>query len=390
MKILMYAPIYPPTIGGPATQCVHLCRTLLEKGDIPVILTTGTRFSRKIEEDGYAVYRYPWAVTHTPLDKVLRWFIFLPFVLYVLLRERPWVVHAHAVNANSLMLGVVCKMFRIPSVIKFAGDWVWETLSTNTLHAPDLEALQKISLRARLLLKIESFGVGMYTAQWAPSRFRVENIRKLLGRKANVIYIPNCLILPDRENFSRTGHSGVTVISASRFVPQKRPHVVAEIFDAVAGPEDRLLLVGSGLPEYVAQVQKVVDVLPRKNQITLLGRLSSKELYPLFANADVYVSASLEEGLPNVFIEAMHFGLPILATDVGGCGEMVTEGKSGFLVPPDDLEKMKERLRTLLQNAQLRKDMSTRAIEESRSYNLAHIVDDFREMYSSLLAGNKI
>ena len=121
-----------------------------------------------------------------------------------------------------------------------------------------------------------------------------------------------------------------------------------------------------------------------EDKVTLAGLLTSEEVYALFARASVYVSASLEEGFPNVFIEAMHFGLPIVSTDVGGCREMVQEGKTGFLVPPGDVDAMAERLRRLGEDHALRDAFSTAAREAAKQYDLMTVVEQFIGLYRSL------
>jgi glycosyltransferase involved in cell wall biosynthesis len=96
------------------------------------------------------------------------------------------------------------------------------------------------------------------------------------------------------------------------------------------------------------------------------------------------VSSSLEEGMPNVFIEAMHFGVPIVATDVGGCGELVQVGKTGFLAPVDDDGVLEKHLRVLLENDELRKEMSDASRVASQAYDLHKVVQEFLDLYKRL------
>jgi glycosyltransferase involved in cell wall biosynthesis len=80
-------------------------------------------------------------------------------------------------------------------------------------------------------------------------------------------------------------------------------------------------------------------------------RAAAAELLPAF---DVFVLTSLSEGLPNTVMEAMAAGLACVCTDVGGCRELVLEGTSGFLVPPNDTTGMARRLLELAGDAGLR------------------------------------
>jgi glycosyltransferase involved in cell wall biosynthesis len=156
------------------------------------------------------------------------------------------------------------------------------------------------------------------------------------------------------------------------------------MFARVAGPEDTLVLIGTGADVEVEKVTKVVSELPCADRITLTGKLSSEEVYDQFAQSDIYVSASLEEGFPNVFVEAMHFGLPIIATDVGGCREMVQHEKTGLLSPVEDDNQLQNNIQTVLRDAALRERMSQASREAARAFDLNVVVDQFISLYTRL------
>lgn len=71
-----------------------------------------------------------------------------------------------------------------------------------------------------------------------------------------------------------------------------------------------------------------------ESNVRWLGLVSDVSYY--FEMADAYVSSSLEEGFSNSIMEAMQFGLPIVATDVGGTSELLCQGRYGILVPPQN------------------------------------------------------
>jgi glycosyltransferase involved in cell wall biosynthesis len=357
---------------------------LVERGEEPVVLTVGDAFRTERSVDGYRIYRYPWKFTGTFLDKGIRWVVFPPFFLYIVWKEKPDIIHAHAVSALTFVVGVCARMLGIPSVVKFAGDWVWETMSTHALYAKDLEELKQTSQMARILTAIERYGVKNFTVQWAPSEFREQNIRTLLGEDASVVRIPNSLALPRLETYTKHKKPGRTVVSANRFIPHKRVALIASMFARVAGPEDTLVLIGTGAPAEVAKVTEAVSTLPCADRIILTGRLSSEEVYAQFAQADMYVSASLEEGFPNVFVEAMHFGLPIVATDVGGCREMVQHDKTGLLSAVEDDRKLEEHMGKVLHDDALRARMADASREAAKAFDLTVVVDQFIALYKKL------
>jgi len=107
------------------------------------------------------------------------------------------------------------------------------------------------------------------------------------------------------------------------------------------------------------------------------------QLYPLM---DVFVLASLWEGLPNVVIEAMASGRPVVATDVGGTGEIVRDGATGYLVPPREPDALADRIAVLLEDADARKMLGRagRARVE-QCYSIEAMVRATESVYEELL-----
>jgi glycosyltransferase involved in cell wall biosynthesis len=385
MKVLMFAPIFPPVIGGPATQCFSLCKALVARGVGVVVLTPGERFERK-SPDGYPVYRYPWKYTHTALDKPIRWIVFSLVYLTVLVRERPNILHAHSVSAPTFIAGAFARLFGIPSIVKFAGDWVWETLSTGRIRGKDFDDIYASSIEGRFLTWVEKAGVSLYNLVWTPSLFRRDNVVALLGNDSKVRIIPNCLILPPSHVRELTQEDEQIVISANRFIPHKRVSSIVEAFANARTPHSRLILIGGGEEKEERAVRDTIERLELTQVVTCTGILQSAEIYELFKKASFYVSASLEEGFPNVFIEAMHYGLPIVATNVGGCKEMVIEGKTGYLVDPMDMDELSSKMHTLLTDLSQRNEFAKRAHTESEKYDLTVVVDEFIALYNSMLS----
>jgi glycosyltransferase involved in cell wall biosynthesis len=139
-----------------------------------------------------------------------------------------------------------------------------------------------------------------------------------------------------------------------------------------------LVLVGEG-PERVAleRQSKQIGIDTR-----FLG--ARRDVPALLARADVFVLPSLHEGMSNAVMEAMAAGLPIVATEVGGTGELL-KGR-GILVPPADPDALAEGLRRVLTEPQF----AQRLVEEARAWSRANLhvndmVDQHIRIYSELL-----
>ena len=238
---------------------------------------------------------------------------------------------------------------------------------------------------SRLLTFIEKAGLRLFDVIWTPSEFRRQNVKYLLGDDKKTIIIPNALLFSDSGAAGKKAGQRIFIVSANRFIPHKRVPWLVEAYAAVADSRTKLILIGGGDSEQVALVKETVDRLGLAGSVELTGILSSEKVYKIFREASFYVSASLEEGLPNVFIEAMHYGLPIVASDVGGCREMIIEGQTGFLVAPDDRRAFEERMKILINDAALRERFAGSAFNRSKLFDLEKTIGDFIKMYRDLI-----
>ena len=97
------------------------------------------------------------------------------------------------------------------------------------------------------------------------------------------------------------------------------------------------------------------------------------KLARLFRRADIFVLPSVNEGFPIVLMEAMSFGLPIVATTVAGIPELVKDGETGILVPPRDPQALADAIARSIESPDLR---------EQYSRNAQRHVKEMEQMYS--------
>lgn len=383
----MFTTIFPPAIGGPATQSFHLCKALLECGVVPVVVTYGEKFGRTAP-DGYPLYAFRRFYGLGPLDRVIRWAVFPFYIRSVLKKEKIDALHCHSVNMLSFTAAFIAKMMGIPRVVKFAGDWVWETLSTKGIRAEDFEAIYKQSIYSRFLTAIERRGLRLFNAIWTPSDFRKKNVEYLLGEKAPIVQIPNCLLIKKEIGKTPGGAEArreKIVVSANRFIPHKRVPLLVDMFAGLRDKTAKLVLIGGGQEAIVSEVKARIEKWGIKDRVTLTGVLPKAEIYKIFKSAAVYVSNSLEEGFPNVFIEAMACGLPIVSTDIGGSRELVLEGETGFLKDVSDIEGLKVRIDEILGDQKLRDRLGKNAKERSELFDLEKWTPKFIGLYEGLV-----
>lgn len=110
----------------------------------------------------------------------------------------------------------------------------------------------------------------------------------------------------------------------------------------------KLILVGDG--KLRSSLEKLADDLGFKN-IVFTGLLSRNEVKEKYIEADIFILNSKNEGSPNVLLEAMSFGLPVISTPVGGVNKMIDQDKNGYIV--DDGSELKSKMKSLLDNTEL-------------------------------------
>jgi glycosyltransferase involved in cell wall biosynthesis len=127
--------------------------------------------------------------------------------------------------------------------------------------------------------------------------------------------------------------SPVRLLTVGRLVRQKG---ITYLLEALARCSSEVVLrvVGDG-PERPT-LEAAARSCGIQTRVQFVGWASRPELPEHYRWADVFVLPSLDEGMPNVVLEAMAAGLPIVATDVAGSRELVTPGSNGILVPPAD------------------------------------------------------
>jgi glycosyltransferase involved in cell wall biosynthesis len=174
------------------------------------------------------------------------------------------------------------------------------------------------------------------------------------------------------------------VLCIARFVPAKDHETLIAAFSQVASrhPEAELWLVGDG-PRRQAIHRLATRRLPPRQLRLLPGQ---SDITSLLHQSSLLVLSSIQEGLPNVVLEAMAAGLPVVATDVGGLPEVVQQGETGWLVAPKDVPALADAISHLLAHDQVRTafGQAGRKRAEQR-FSLASMVSRHEDMFLRLL-----
>ena len=140
----------------------------------------------------------------------------------------------------------------------------------------------------------------------------------------------------------------------------------------------------------IAELRAMVDAHGISENVDFVGSLDQQELALYYAAADVCAVPSLTESFGLVALEAMACGTPVVATRVGGLQTVVTS-ESGVLVPPNDAEALADGIASLLDDMELRIQLSAGARARALTFTWDRVANGIEEVYAELLpAGAEI
>lgn len=202
-------------------------------------------------------------------------------------------------------------------------------------------------------------------------------------KKQKIEVIPNCFehIKPyQNKEVSQCPH----IITVGRFVKQKDYETAIKTLAEVKkrGGRTHFDIVGYG--ELESEVRKWVKQYQIEDRTTIY--INPNNIAELLDKADIYLSTSLFEGTSNSIMEGMNADLPIICTNVGDNAYLVKEKQNGYLTDVGNINQLASAICTLLNNAELRKEMGALS---KQHLNAHYSADSFRKAYINILESTK-
>lgn len=290
---------FPDIQGGVESHAEKLYPILARKGCAVEVLVRSPYWpaDRSNEWNGVR-FRRLWAPRATGIEAFLH---SLLGVFYAGMK-RPDVLHIHAIGPA--IVAPIARLLGLRVVV--------------THHGPDYDR-EKWSAFARWILRTgESLGMRFSNQRIVISKVIADLVRKKYHRESKLI--PNGVtVLPLPESTGSLQEHNLTpgkyVLCVSRFVPEKRQNDLIRAFAAARLEGWKLVLVGAidAPDDYITRIRELARETPG---IVLTGFQSGLALRELFAHAGVFVLPSSHEGLPIALLEALSYGLPVLASDI--------------------------------------------------------------------------
>lgn len=262
---------------------------------------------------------------------------------------------------------------------------LWGWLASSYLHLPHLV----VSERALDPWKGELWSrIDRRIAQRAD---RVLVNSEAVGRAVEARGVPRykLRVIPNGvrpvTNQPRSEPGPPVLVAIGRMDPAKGFDILIQAMRLIVArhPEVRCRIVGEAvLPDEVKYRDDLLAAIAREQ---LTGSIAlERASADVFRRATIFVLPSRAEGSPNVVLEAMASGLPVIAADVGGVPELV-DGSSGILVPPEDPAALADAVLMVLNGSVDPAVLSRAAIERVRSFSPEAMADAYRQIYEEVL-----
>ncbi len=163
---------------------------------------------------------------------------------------------------------------------------------------------------------------------------------------------------------------------------------IFDLLEAIAANRSRwrgrMRLVFAG----VGDTERALDYIEKnglEDMVEFAGWVSGDKKAALLAGSDVFILPSYFEGLPVCILEAMSYGLPVVATHVGGIPDVVADGATGYLIPPRDSGAIAEAIDRVLANREKLPAMGAEARNVAAMFSEENVAESLREFYKSIL-----
>ncbi|MGZ4989400.1 MAG: glycosyltransferase family 4 protein [Methylobacter sp.] len=316
---------FPGVQGGVETHAEHLCPLLVKMGCQVTVLTRSPYHPADIGNEWKGVkFVSLWAPKSKGLEAIIHSFL---GVLYATV-NRPDILHLQAIGPAIMTLPA--RLLGLHVVV--------------THHGPDYDR-QKWGRFARFVLQLgERWGM-----RWSNGRIVISKVIADLIRNKHAVdsaLIPNGVVLPQLPDsigaLEKFGlNQGRYVLLVSRLVQEKRHLDLIAAFQKAGLPDWKLVMVGGADHPDVYQ-REVLEKAAQAGAV-MTGFQSGLALQELYAHAGLFVLTSSHEGLPIALLEALSYGLPVLASDIPANLEVGLPAQQYF--PLGDIEALADRIR---------------------------------------------
>lgn len=380
MRVIMLIDRYAPIWGGAENQlrqlierlnsCDMVCRVVTRRWtpDLP----------GKGKVDGVDVFRIGIPGKH--LFATLTYAVSV--LSYLLVNRSKWdIVHTHGAAALGVLGASAACLCRKKSVVKIATAGKIGQMKKIPFGETLLGILRKASAVVALSKEIEG---ELVSIEIAPNVIRsiqngVDTNHFFPASPEQKVNLRKKLAIPP---------DAVVSVFCGRIVERKGLDLILVIWEEIVKehPDNYLCIAGSGNMQKDSKEEECREYVRKHslNNVMFLGEV--KDPLEVLQAADIFLFPSRREGFPNALLEAMAAELPVVANDIGGVADLVTDNVSGLLVRREDTAMLCSRIRRLAGSKELRAKLGREARRSvTESFSIELISSKYESLYREIL-----
>jgi glycosyltransferase involved in cell wall biosynthesis len=375
MKILMLNYEFPPIGGGAGKAHLSLLRQYADNSDLKIdVLTSAPKpgFTQERFADNITIYKvgvHKKNLHYWRKIEALEWLVKAGFHYRRMLRENDYdLVHAFF----GFPTGWLCfrTADKLPYIISLRGSDVPGTHARLKLDYKILGPVFKAIWKKAAILVACSEGLKSRALRFLPS--------------VSIDVIPNGV---DLDGFSpaEAGKKSdvLKLLTVGRLSVTKRVEMLIDAVEILKndGCKIHFQIAGGGGLE--TSLRRFVTDRKLNDVIEIMGRVGSEKMPDLYRDNDVFISASMQEGMSNAMLEAMASGLPIITTRCEGVEELITD--NGIVVEQPDYESIAKAIKKLASDQNRYKQMSIAARKQAEKFSWESVAEQYLDCYRKVL-----
>jgi glycosyltransferase involved in cell wall biosynthesis len=383
MNVLYLTFAYLPSLGGVQNSVHNLAVEFVRRGHRIVIATDGARpFAFQREPPALIVpLRIPYPFHYDRLKRVKARFldaVNLPALAALCITNRIQLAHCHLINVDTRYAVALKRLLGLKVLITLRGGEFHHWIAGQPVRRQYVRRMLESADAVTALSQSQLDDARKLAPSLSPDSPVIPNSADpdAIGRKA-------------AQGRSLPGPRSPYIVFAGRLEAQKRIELLIDAYHGLVAEEPAypfdLIIIGSGSRSAMLHGHALEG--PGASRIHFLGTCCHEDSLALIRDAAILVLPSQEsEGCPNVVLEAMALGTPVVVSDHGPLLELVTHDVNGETFAAGDGHALKARLRALANNAQARRQLAAAAREYlERRHRVDSVADRYEELYRRVI-----